>query len=201
MAARVVLLAGPSGAGKSHLADVLGLPVVRLDDFYRDGDDEALPRSPLGIVDWDDPGSWDAGRAVAAVELLCTTGSADLPVYDLAADGCVGHRTVSTGGAPLVVAEGLFADLIAAELAGRGLLAAAICVRHHPLVTFVRRLHRDLRERRKRPSVLVRRGLLLLRAEPAVVRRCVAAGCEPLTPSAARRRIAGLIRKGPGLEV
>jgi uridine kinase len=29
----VVLLAGPSGTGKSHLADSLGLPVVRLDDF------------------------------------------------------------------------------------------------------------------------------------------------------------------------
>lgn len=34
---RVVLLAGPSGAGKSRLAEVVGLPVVRLDDFYREG--------------------------------------------------------------------------------------------------------------------------------------------------------------------
>ena len=193
MAARVVLLAGPSGAGKSHLADLLGLPVVRLDDFYRDGDDESLPRSPLGIVDWDDPRSWDAGRTVAALERLCSTGSADLPVYDIAADGCVGHRTVTTGGATLIVAEGLFADRVVAELAGRDLLATAICIRHHPLVTFVRRLHRDLRERRKRPSVLVRRGLLLLRAEPAVIRRCVAAGCEPMTPRTARRRIGRLL--------
>jgi uridine kinase len=193
MVARVVLLAGPSGAGKSHLADSLELPVVRLDDFYRDGDDRALPRSPLGIVDWDDPRSWDAGRAVVAVERLCSAGSAELPVYDLAADGCVGHRTVSTGGASLIVAEGLFADRIVADLAGRDLLAAAICIRHHPLVTFVRRLHRDLRERRKPPSVLVRRGLLLLRAEPAVIRRCIAAGCEPMTPRTARRRIGRLL--------
>jgi len=32
--------------------------VVRLDDFYRDGDDPALPTRDLGgttIVDWDDP--------------------------------------------------------------------------------------------------------------------------------------------------
>jgi uridine kinase len=195
MLARVLLLAGPSGAGKSHLADALGLPVVRLDDFYRDGDDQALPRSPLGIVDWDDPQSWDATRAVEAVERLCRTGSADLPVYDLAADGCVGHRTVSVEGAPLIVAEGLFADRIAAELAGRDLLATAICIRHHPLVTFARRLQRDLRERRKRPWVLVRRGLLLLRAEPAVVRRCAAAGCEPMTPRTARRRISRLLAK------
>ena len=32
--AQVVVLAGPSGAGKSRLAERLGLPVLRLDDFY-----------------------------------------------------------------------------------------------------------------------------------------------------------------------
>lgn len=33
---RVVLLAGPSGSGKSHLAERSGLPVLRLDDFYKE---------------------------------------------------------------------------------------------------------------------------------------------------------------------
>ncbi|WP_350278592.1 ATP-binding protein [Kribbella sp. HUAS MG21] len=186
---RVVLLAGPSGAGKSRLAEHVGLPVVRLDDFYRDGDDEAMPRSPLGIVDWDDPRSWDGDRAVAALELLCTTGSADLPIYDIAADGTVGHRPVTTGGSPLIVAEGIFADQITGALRDRGLLAAAICVYHHRLVTFARRFHRDLREHRKPPLTLLRRGLLLLRDDPEVVRRCVAAGCEPMHPKQARARI------------
>jgi len=190
---RVVLLAGPSGAGKSRLAEQVGLPVVRLDDFYRDGDDDAMPRSPLGIVDWDDPRSWDGDRAVAALEQLCTTGTADLPVYDIAADGTVGHRPVSTGGSPLIVAEGIFADQIVGRLDDRGLLAAAICVRHHRLVTFVRRFQRDLRERRKPPLTLLRRGLLLLRDDPQVVRRCVESGCEPLHPKAARRKIETLL--------
>ena len=185
----MVLLAGPSGAGKSRLADQVGLPVVRLDDFYRNGDDEAMPRSPLGIVDWDDPRSWDGDRAVAALEQLCTTGAAELPIYDIAADGTVGHRPVSTAGSPLIVAEGIFADQITGALRERGLLAAAICVRHHRLVTFVRRFQRDLREHRKPPLTLLRRGLLLLRDDPQVVRRCIEAGCEPLRPKAARRRI------------
>ena len=92
------MLAGPSGAGKSRLAEQVALPVVRLDDFYRDGDDEAMPRSPLGIVDWDDPRSWDGDRAVAALEQLCTTGTAELPIYDIAADDTVGHRPVTTAG-------------------------------------------------------------------------------------------------------
>lgn len=189
----VVLLAGPSGTGKSHLADTLGLPVVRLDDFYRDGDDPALPRSPLGIADWDDPASWDADRAVAALIQLCRNGSADMPVYDIAADGTIGHRTVHTAGAPLIVAEGIFADQIVAKLRDEGLLALAVCIRHHPLVTFVRRLYRDLRERRKPARVLVRRGLALLKDEPRVVRRCTDAGCEQLSSKAARKRIAGVI--------
>lgn len=189
----MVLLAGPSGAGKSRLAEQVALPVVRLDDFYRDGDDEAMPRSPLGIVDWDDPRSWDGDRAVAALEQLCTTGTAELPIYDIAADGTVGHRPVSTAGSPLIVAEGIFADQITGALRRRGLLAAAICVRHHRLVTFVRRFQRDLREHRKPPLTLLRRGLLLLRDDPQVVRRCVEAGCEPLHPKAARRRIEALL--------
>jgi uridine kinase len=92
-----------------------------------------------------------------------------------------------------VIAEGIFADQLAFALRERGLLAAAICVRHHRLVTFARRLQRDLREHRKPAWVLVRRGLLLLRDEPRVVRRCLDAGCEPLTPASARRRIADLL--------
>ncbi|MFG1814687.1 ATP-binding protein [Kribbella sp. NPDC049174] len=193
MSSRVVLLAGPSGTGKSHLAELVGLPVVRLDDFYRDGDDDAMPRSPLGIVDWDDPRSWDGDRAVAALETLGTTGTADLPIYDIAADRTVGHRPVSTAGSPLIIAEGIFADQIVGALRDRGLLAAAICVRHHRLVTFVRRFQRDLREHRKPPFTLLRRGLLLLRDDPLVVRRCLDAGCEPLHPKAARRRIETLL--------
>jgi uridine kinase len=41
--------------------------------------------------------------------------------------------------------------------------------------------------------VLLRRGLLLFRDEPRVVRRCLDAGCEPLTAAATRQRIADLL--------
>ena len=83
---RVVVLAGPSGAGKSRLAARLhaayGWPVVRLDDFYRDGDDPELPTRDLGgttIVDWDDPDSWNAAAAVRALEDLVAAGTTDSP--------------------------------------------------------------------------------------------------------------------------
>jgi len=84
---RVVILAGPSGAGKSRLAARLhaahGWPIVRLDDFYRDGDDPTLPMTELGatrLVDWDDPGSWDAAAAVRALSSLVQRGQAQVPV-------------------------------------------------------------------------------------------------------------------------
>lgn len=86
-ARRVVLLAGPSGSGKSPLARASGLPVITLDDFYRDGDDPALPRhSEPGIVDWDHPDAWDAARAIETLVAICADGTANIPVRRLLRD-------------------------------------------------------------------------------------------------------------------
>lgn len=197
MSAQVIVLAGPSGSGKSRLCRRLGLPFVNLDDFYKDGDDPTLPRVALPggeeIVDWDDPGSWLSDEAADALEELCRKGSADVPVYEIARDGRTGHRTVDIGDAPYVVAEGIFAQEVVALCRDRGFLAAAICVRNHPVVTFWRRLTRDLRERRKPPHVLLRRGWLLMRQEPRIVAHAVALGCEPMTSEEAYRRVTALV--------
>jgi uridine kinase len=189
VAAQVIVLAGPSGSGKSHLAARLGLPVLRLDDFYRDGDDPALPRitegARAGLVDWDDPRSWLGEEAVAALATLCRTGQVDVPVYDIAHDGRNGWQTLSLEGAQLVIAEGIFAHHVVGPLRSSELLAAAYCLRQHPMVTFWRRLSRDLREHRKPPLVLVRRGLALMRDQRRIVAAAVAAGCEPVSPNQA----------------
>jgi len=189
MRARVIVLAGPSGSGKSRLAERLALPLLRLDDFYRDGDDPALPKSDIGIVDWDDPASWDAASACESIDALCHDGHVDAPVYDIAANARVGHRELVLNGSAFIVAEGLFAPEIVAECMRRDLLADAICVRHPRMVTFVLRLVRDLREHRKPPLVLLRRGWRLLLTEPQVVAYAVARGCEPMSPGAAERRL------------
>ncbi len=200
MQAQVVVLAGPSGAGKSRLAARSGLPVLRLDDLYREGDAEGLPRitqgQNAGLVDWDAPGSWDHDAALVLVERLCATGRADVPVYDISTSSRTGTQVLDLGGSALFAAEGIFAAEIVEECRARGLLAAAYCVTQHRLLTFTRRLARDLSERRKPPLVLVRRGLALLREQPAVVARAEAVGCESVTGDTGLARITTLAGQG-----
>ena len=192
----MIVLAGPSGSGKSHLAERLELPVLRLDDFYRDGSDPALPRiaagANAGLVDWDDPASWRRSEAVEALSTLCRTGTVETPVYSISANGRTGTRTLSLDGAALVVAEGIFAHLVVQPLRDAGLLAAAYCLRQHPLVTFWRRLTRDLREHRKPPLVLVRRGLALAHDQRRLVAEAVSLGCAPASADDAFRLVQAL---------
>ena len=215
MNAQVIVLAGPSGAGKSRLAERIGLPVLRLDDYYKSAGDPGLPviehgapsirlvprqlrTGNAGLVDWDHPDSWLPGDAMDAVRLLCACGSADVPIYDIAHDGRIGHRMLDLEGHPLFVAEGIFAQEIVPACREAGLLAAAYCVRQHPMVTFWRRLTRDLREHRKPPLVLVRRGLALLRDQRRVVSHAVSLGCEPVTPDEALELVAALRARARG---
>ena len=197
--ARLVLLAGPSGSGKTHLAEESGLPIVDLDHFYKDGDDPTAPRHPtLGIVDWDDPRSWDAEGALDVLEQLCRTGSAEVPVYDISRDGRVGSRRVDIGNAAAFVGTGIFAAELVGPARDRGLLRDAVVVKRSRVKNFLRRLRRDLREHRKPPLTLVRRGLTLLRAEPGVVARQMALGCRPCDRAGTLRalRAAGRISAG-----
>lgn len=197
----MLLIAGPSGCGKSRLADRSGLTVLQLDDFYRAGDDPALPRLAGGDVDWDHPGSWHADQAVAAIESICRTGSAEVPIYDIAANGPHGSRTVAVPGGSVFVAEGIFVAEVIRECAIHDLLARAVCVRRSRWITMGLRLFRDLREHRKPPLILLRRGWLLAEREPAIVRRLLAAGCEPTSPGDIRRilaRVAALPNRRTG---
>ncbi|MEW1700222.1 uridine kinase [Streptomyces sp. NPDC093249] len=188
---RVVLLAGPSGSGKSSLAAVTGLPVLRLDDFYKEAGDPSLPLvGGSEDIDWDSPLSWDADAAVAAIVELCRTGRTDVPVYDISTSSRTGHETFGIERTPLFVAEGIFAAEIVARCRDLGVLADALCLRGRPSTTFRRRLARDLREGRKSVPFLLRRGWRLMRAERAIVARQAALGAHPCAKPEALGRLA-----------
>ncbi|MGC5529768.1 uridine kinase family protein [Streptomyces sp. SR-10] len=187
---RVVLLAGPSGSGKSVLAARTGLPVLRLDDFYKEHDDPTLPRVPGSTdIDWDSAGSWDADAAVAAIAELCRCGRTDVPVYDIATSSRTDHEAFHIE-PPLFVAEGIFAADIVERCQDLGLLADALCLRGRPSTTFRRRLVRDLREGRKSVPFLLRRGWRLMRAERRIVARQTALGAYPCGKEEALGRFA-----------
>ncbi|MFE0879673.1 uridine kinase [Streptomyces smyrnaeus] len=191
--ARVILLTGPSGSGKTRLAARSGLPVLRLDDFYKEGDDPTLPLVGAD-VDWDSPLSWDADAAVRAITRLCREGAATVPLYDISTSSRTGQERLELADSPLFVAEGIFAADITARCAALGLLADAICLRGRPTTTFRRRLLRDIRESRKPLRVLLTRGWRLLRAEPAIVARHRALGAHACAHHEAAARITRLRR-------
>ncbi|MFF4317343.1 uridine kinase [Streptomyces sp. NPDC001568] len=188
---RVVLLTGPSGSGKSSLAARSGLPVLRLDDFYKEGTDPTLPLvEGSSDIDWDSPLSWDAEAAVAAIAQLCSTGRTQVPEYSIASSSRTGTETLDIARTPLFIAEGIFAADVVARCQELGLLADALCLRGRPSTTFRRRLARDLREGRKSLPFLVRRGWRLMRAERGIVARHTALGAHACGRDEALGRLA-----------
>ncbi len=186
-----MLLTGPSGSGKSSFAARSGLPVLCLDDFYKEAGDPTLPQVPgSSDIDWDSPASWDADVAVAAIEELCRTGRTKVPVYDISISARVGQEALDIERTPLFVAEGIFAADIVERCRELGVLADAICLRGRPSTTFRRRLLRDLREGRKSVPFLLRRGWRLMRAERAIVARQTALGAHPCAKDEALGRVA-----------
>ncbi|MBP2436740.1 ATP-binding protein [Microbacterium amylolyticum] len=188
--ARVVLIGGASGSGKSRLAEASGLPLLRLDDFYREHDDPALPRFDSGEVDWDHRGSWNAAAAVDALESLAHSGRAEAPIYDISSSSVIGSRTVALDGARVFLAEGIFVGEVVAEARRRGILQDAVCVRRSRWLTMWLRFLRDVRESRKSLGVLLRRGLRLARNEPAILAELTAAGCRPVSVRKLRVQLA-----------
>ena len=174
-----MLLCGPSGSGKSLLAARSGLPVLRLDDFYKEGDDPTLPQVPgSSDIDWDHPASWDADTAVAAITELCRSGRTNVPVYDIARSARTGEDTIEIGRTPLFIAEGVFAAELVTRCRELGVLADALCLSRGPVTTFRRRFLRDLKEGRKSVPFLLRRGWRLMRLERSIITHQTALGAH-----------------------
>ncbi|MGC4985519.1 uridine kinase family protein [Streptomyces sp. DT193] len=189
--ARVVLLCGPSGSGKSLLSAASGLPVLRLDDFYKEATDPTLPQvEGSEDIDWDHPKSWDADTAVAAIEDLCRTGRTTIPVYDISLSARTGAEALGIDGAPLFIAEGIFAAEIVERCRELGVLADALCLSRGAVTTFRRRFVRDLKEGRKSVPFLLRRGWRLMRSERSIVARQAALGAHPCDRDEALGRLA-----------
>lgn len=195
------MLAGPSGCGKTHLAAEVGLPLVPLDDFYRDDTEPGLPRTADGRVDWEDVRSWDLAGAEAAVSALCRDDAITIPLYSFAENRRVGTQTIRRGDSPIILAEGIFAGDLIGPLRRAGLLADALLIGENRWITFVRRLARDLREGRKAPAYLVRQGWAKTRDHRVVVDRLSGLGARRAGKREARRVLGSCVSPPMGDEV
>ncbi|NLE98875.1 MAG: uridine kinase [Propionibacterium sp.] len=190
----LLLVAGPSGSGKSRLARLGGVVALPLDEFYFDHDHPHLPRSPFGITDWDDVRSWDLGLAVATLRALVEDGVAEVPRYDISRSERVGSWTLDCADATVILAEGVFAPETLPAARQAGVPTRAIWLDRPRATNFSRRLARDLKEKRKPPTVLLRRGAALFRDEPRMRKAALEAGFEAMSMRHALRlvrRLAG----------
>lgn len=193
MTRRLLLIAGPSGSGKSRLTRIASesrsaLP-LSLDDFYFNADHPGMPTTPMGIPDWDRVETWDLPLALAAISALLRDGECEVPRYDISQSRRVGSRRIAMGEATMVVAEGIFAIDALRPARQAGIDAQGWWLDRRRAANFSRRLTRDLRERRKRPTVLLRRGAALYRGESALRREALARGFTPVTMRGALTRL------------
>lgn len=200
----IILIAGPSGSGKSRLSGQTEVPQVQLDDFYFDDDHPDLPVTELPggtrIIDWDDRRSWDVDAAVAALAEICRTGHATLPRYDISLNRAVGTQEFELADATAVIGEGIFAIDLLQPCRAQGLDVVAIWLDRPRWFNFARRLQRDLRQRRKAPGVLVRRGFALALHEPELRRSALERGFTPYSmrdAAAAIREVGGQGKRPP----
>lgn len=190
MCAQVILLTGPSGSGKTSLLRRVGAHRLRLDDFYRDGDEPGMPlldgtfsgdegstrTEAMARIDWIIPPPGRRPRHGYDLVQLCAEGSAKVPVYSIPDNATVNWTTLDIGAAPAF--WGLFAGELVERCRRANVLADALALRRPRVQTWWFRLRRDLAERRKPIRVLVPRGLRLTHEEPAQMRRWTAQGCR-----------------------
>lgn len=190
MERRLVLVAGPSGSGKSRLTLASGLPQVRLDDFYHDADHPGLPQT-LGIPDWDDPATWNGEAAIAAIAELLDTGRTRTPDYSIPLSRRVGEKElVIPASTTVVLAEGIFAVEALPLARAAGLDASGIYLDRPAAQVAYFRLKRDLKQHRKPPWVLLRRGVALWQGQDDLKRRALANGFRAVSYPEARRLLA-----------
>lgn len=190
-------MGGASGAGKSYLARTYGRPHLLLDAFYREiAEDSAadgpLPRTVYGQIDWDDPNTWNLNSAVDAIIELMETGRTRVPVYSITTSSITGHEDLELASGP-IVAEGIFAAELPRALSQLGLRPGtdfhAWYIDQHRFPTAARRFARDVTERRKPVSFLLRRGWSLMRQEREIRGRYLAAGFVPVPKRELHRRL------------
>lgn len=145
---RLIALAGPSASGKTTLAHYLGRPTLELDNFYREGKDPAVPKTPRGTPNWELPGAFNFDEAISALTQIVVNGTAVIPVYDYRSTAIVGAQLFSVEG-PVLTVLGVYSfDVVAGVGSRLGLGIQRVLLTTPSIVCAIRGVRRDLDEGR-----------------------------------------------------
>lgn len=153
----IIGVAGGSGSGKTTIAesvvDIVGLGRVVLiphDAYYRD--QSVLSFEERARTNYDHPDSLETELLAEHLKLLRSGGSVQRPVYDYATH-TRSPETVTVAPGAVVLVEGI---LVLAEPALRELMDLRVFVDTDPDLRLLRRLRRDIVERKRSVDSVLR---------------------------------------------
>jgi uridine kinase len=164
MQALVIGLTGGSGSGKTTIAHTImervgrdRIAFVQHDAYYRDQSE--VPFEIRAQVNYDHPDSLDSSLLVEHLGELRAGRGVDIPVYDFAQFTRTGETT-HIPARQVILVEGI---LIFVDPALRSLFDVKIYVDAPADLRFIRRLQRDLTERKRSPESIIRQYLETVR--------------------------------------
>lgn len=157
-------LAGGSGSGKTTVAHTImervgreRIAYVQHDAYYRDQSN--VPFATRAQVNYDHPDSLESSLLVEHLLQLRTGCGVDIPVYDFAQFTRT-NQTTHISPRPVILVEGI---LLFVDPTLRSLFDIKLYVDAPADLRFIRRLQRDLTERRRTPESIIRQYLETVR--------------------------------------
>lgn len=191
--ALIVAISGPSGSGKSRLANTTnGVLHIELDRFYRSRADMISSGSS---IDWEDVSSYRLDDALKFLAKLAQNEPAVIPIYDLSTDAIVGEELLRPSGR-LVVAEGVFAAILASMLRTEGFPVTSICLSGSRLLHACMRAWRDIREGRMSVPRALARTIRAMALEKRYVASSVGLGARVMNRREAGRWLRAAVQRG-----
>lgn len=158
----IIGIAGGSGSGKSTIAEALsdsivGLTLLRHDDYYRDRPD--LTFEQRAAVNYDHPDSLETELLAEHLQDLRNGQPFNRPIYDFT-QHLRSEESEAVAPSPVVVIEGI---LVLADQGLRDMMDLKVFVDTDADLRLARRLERDITERHREPESVIRQYLATVR--------------------------------------
>lgn len=160
----IVGIAGGTGAGKTVLAravanwlDSQDVIIIQQDSYYRDRSD--LSPSEREKLNYDHPDALETDLLIQHLKELIAGNTIEIPVYDFTTH-CRSNQQVQINPVKVIILEG---TLLLANVKLRKLIDVKIFVDTDDDIRFIKRLRRDINERRRNMESVIEQYLETVR--------------------------------------